>query len=286
MMKAVSYETTTGIDALRIVEGPSPVAGPGEVLVAVESATINPVDLLAVTGGAAARMPGGAPWTPGWDLAGMVAAVGRNVNPSLVGSRVLGFSQWFQTGNGTQASEVVLPFDNVAIASAVLNSAQLTTFGLNGLTALHAVRAANVPKGGTVIVAGASGAVGSFVAELATEQGLTVIPVGRTSDRAQIAALHADAVINTGPLDQAVLDGVKDGGTAISVTMPFDAVRGITSVRVGVKPDKAGLETVLSLAQAGVLRARVGRTFPVEQAIEAYRYFAADKSHDRVVLTF
>ena len=285
-MSAVSFETPTGIEAIRIVETSSPVTGPGAVLVAVEAATINPVDLAAVTGRLLARMPGHGPWTPGWDLAGVVTAVGSGVDPSLIGSRVLGFTQWFQTGIGTQASEVVLPLESVAVASDVLTSAELTTFGLNGLTALHALNAANVPKGGTVIVAGASGAVGGFVVELAEERGLNVIPVGRSTNLGRLAAGGADAVVNAGPPDQTMLDGVKDSGTAISVTTPYDAVRDITSLRVGVKADKTGLETVLRLAQAGVLHARVGRTFPMEQAIDAYRHFAADASHNRVVITF
>jgi len=285
-MKAISFTTTSGVDSIEVSEKSSPVAGQGEVLIAVEAATINPVDLSAVSGALAARMPAEAPWTPGWDLAGIVTAVGGGVDASLVGLRVLGFSQWFQSGNGTQAAEVVLPFENVAVASGGLTPEQLTTFGLNGLTALHALDAAAVPDGGTVIVVGASGGVGGFVAELAKDRGLTVVPVGRSTDRAELAATMADAVVNSGPLDASVLDGVRDNGTAVSVTGVYDSVRGIDSRRVGVQPDKAGLETIVRLAEAGVLTSRVGATFAVDQARDAYRAFAETKSHDRIVITF
>jgi NADPH2:quinone reductase len=285
-MKAVQFAITTGIDAIEVVDQPSPTPGSGEVLVRVEAATINPVDLLAVTGGLGARIPAAAPWIAGWDLAGVVTEVGAGVDPTLVGSTVLGFSQWFATGNGTQASEVVLPFENVAVASGVLTPTQLTTFGLNGLTALHALNAAEVPNGGTVLVVGASGGVGHFVAELATHRGLTVVPVGRATDRDGLASTQADALVNSGPLDQSVLVGVRDGGRAISVTGAHESVRGIEVKRVGVQPDKAGLEQIVSLAEAGVLTVRVGQTFPVEQAADAYRAFAASTSHDRVVITF
>ena len=285
-MKAVRFEETSGVDAIEVVDLESPVPAAGQVLVSVEAATINPVDLSAVTGGLGERIPGTAPWTPGWDLAGVITGVGDGVDAALLGSRVLGFSQWFQSGNGTQAGEVVLPFENVAVATDVLSFEQLTTFGLNGLTALHALNAAKVPDGGTVIVVGASGGVGGFVAQLAAERGFTVIPVGRSTDRDELASAKADALVNSGPLDPSVLVGVKDGGTAVSVTGQYESVRDIHVERVGVQPDKAGLETIVRLAESGALSSNVGKTFPVDQARDAYRSFAEGKSHDRVVITF
>jgi NADPH2:quinone reductase len=284
-MKAVRFETTTGIDAIQVMDVESPVPGAGEVLVTTLAATINPVDLNAVTGGIGDRMPGSAPWIAGWDLAGTVTGVGDGVDASLLGKTVLGFSQWFRTANGTQVSEVVLPFENVAIASGSLKPAELTTFGLNGLTALHALNATELHEGQTVIVAGASGGVGAFVAEIAKDRGLTVIPVGRNTDRAELAKANADAVVNSGPIDESVLEGVKDGGRAISVTGAYEAVRGIQSQRVGVQPDKAGLEEIVRLAESGVLGVRLGKTFPVDAAQDAYRAFADGESHDRVVIT-
>jgi NADPH:quinone reductase len=285
-MKAVSFEQATGIDAIEITDRPSPVPGADEVLIRVHAATINPVDLSAVTGKLGPRMPGASPWVAGWDLAGTVTAVGSDVDPSLIGKTVLGFSQWFNTGIGTQAAEVVLPFENVAVASGNLSPEELTTFGLNGLTALHALNAAEVPDGGTVLVVGASGGVGGFVAELAVERGLKVIPVGRSTDRSELASANADALVNSGPIDPSVLVGVRDGGRVTSVTGEFESVRGIQSRRVGVQPDKAGLETIVRLAESGALTSKVGQTFPVDRAADAYRAFEANESHDRVVITF
>ncbi len=285
-MKVVRFEETTGVDAIQVVDGPSPVPGAGQVLVSTTAATINPVDLNAVTGAIGARMPGKAPWTAGWDLAGTVTGVGDGVDEALLGKTVLGFSQWFSSANGTQAAEVVLPFENVAVAEGSLTPAELTTFGLNGLTALHALNAAQVPDGGTVIVVGASGGVGAFVADIARDRGLTVIPVGHDTDRAELAKTQADALVNSAPLDESVLEGVKDGGRATSVTGAFESVRGIDSQRVGVQPDKAGLEEVVRLAESGILGVRLGETFPVDQAQDAYRAFAESTSHDRVVITF
>ncbi|MEO8262038.1 MAG: alcohol dehydrogenase catalytic domain-containing protein [Pseudolysinimonas sp.] len=125
-----------GIDTLSLSEVPDAVAGTGEVLIAVEAASINPVDRGAATTGYGDKMPGDAPWILGWDLAGTITAVGSGVDAGLVGRRVLGFSQWFKGGPGLQRSQVALPLDNIAVVGDAIPSAQLTTFGLNGLTAL------------------------------------------------------------------------------------------------------------------------------------------------------
>jgi len=70
---------------------------------------------------------------------------------------------------------------------------------------------------------------------------------------------------------------------AMSVTTPATAERGIRSERVGVKVDRAGLETIARLAEEGVLTTRVGATFPAERAADAYR---ADPGDGRIVITF
>ena len=83
-----------GVEHVTVAEVADPSPGQGEVLIATEAATVNPADFAVVTGAAAARLPWGSapPYTPGWDLAGRVVAVGKGVDPSVTGSRVVGFS--------------------------------------------------------------------------------------------------------------------------------------------------------------------------------------------------
>jgi NADPH:quinone reductase-like Zn-dependent oxidoreductase len=283
MMRAVVLPKTGSPDNLEVRELPDPVAGPGEVLIAVEAAGIAPVDRSAVDPGFGDKMPGPAPWILGWDLAGTVRAVGTGVEPALVGRRVLGFSQWFKGGPGTQASLVVLPRDNVAAVGDAIPSAELTTFGLSGLTALQVLDAAELARESLLLV-GATGSVGGFVAQLATHRGIAVLPAFRDTPPSDFAGMELDALINVAPPDPTrYLVGVRDGGVSMSVTTPAVAERGIRSERVGVKVDRAGLETVARLAEEGVLTTRVAATFPAEEAIEAYR---ADPSAGRIVLTF
>jgi NADPH:quinone reductase-like Zn-dependent oxidoreductase len=270
-------------DNLEFREIPDPVAGPGELLIAVEAASIAPVDRGAVETGYGDKMPGPAPWILGWDLAGTVRAVGPGVEPELVGRRVLGFSQWLKGGPGTQASLVVLPRDNVAVVGDAIPSAELTTFGLNGLTALHVLDAAEL-AGATILLVGASGGVGSFVAQIAEQRGIAVLPAGRATPPSDFAGMELDALVNVAPPDPTrYLTAVRDGGVALSVTAPAEAERGIRSKRVGVNVDRAGLETIARLAEEGVLTTRVAATFPAERASDAYR---AEASDGRIVLTF
>jgi NADPH:quinone reductase-like Zn-dependent oxidoreductase len=228
-------------------------------------------------------MPGDAPWVLGWDAAGRVTAVGDDVEPDLVGRRVLVFSQWFKGGPGLQRSDVAIGRDNIAVVGDTIPSPELSTFGLNGLTALQALDAAGLHEGQSVLVLGAGGGVGGFVAQLAEHRGIAVVRGGRDSSHSELAGLELDGLINTAPIDPTnYLKAVADGGVAISVTTPAEAERGIRSSRVGVKVDRTGLETVARLAEEGVLTTEVGLSVPAIQAAEAYRAEVAG----RRVVTF
>ena len=280
MAKAITL-TGVGLSALQLAEIPDAVAGPGEVAIAVEAASINPVDRGAVETGYGEKMPGDAPWILGWDLAGTITAVGSGVDATLAGRRVLGFSQWFKGGPGLQRSQVALPLDNIAVVGDAIPSPELTTFGLNGLTALQVLDAAELKPGQSVLVLGANGSVGGFVAELAEHRGLTVLRGGRETPPSEFAGMELDGLINTAPADPtSYLVAVRDDGVATSVTTPAEAERGIRSSRVGVKVDRAGLETVARLAEEGALTTEVAHTFPAEEFAAAYQ------SSGRTVVTF
>ena len=283
MAKAITL-TGVGAGSLKLTEIPDAVAGPGEVLIAVEAASINPVDRGAVDPGYGEKMPGDPPWILGWDLAGTVTAVGSGIDDIAAGDRVLGFSQWFKGGPGLHRSLVALPRDNVAVVGEGIPSAELTTFGLNGLTALQVLDAAGLGEGQSVLVVGASGSVGGFVAQLADSRGITVLTAGRDTPPANFAGMELDGLINTAPADPShYLVAVRDDGVATSVTTPAVAERGIRSSRVGVTVSRADLETVAPLAEQGLLTTTVAAAFPAERAAEA---FAADGSAGRIVITF
>jgi NADPH:quinone reductase len=300
-----------GLDNVRAgdLEDPTPAAG--EVLVRTEAATVNPADLGVVTGAAAGRFPPGItpPYTPGWDLVGRVIAVGDGVDGGLVGSRVIGFSLWFVSGRGTQASVVSLPASDVVLADGALPSAQLTTVGLNGLTAWWGLAGLGLRQAETLVVTGGAGGVGGFAVELATHRGLEVVAVVRAEDRENALALGArnavaadagelgaavrnvlpggaDAMLDTASIGGPALGALRDGGRYVTVTDVPDAERGIHVSRAFGKMDREGLTTLVAMAGKGELHTPVADIFGVDDAGSAYRTFTQRRGRGRIVLAF
>jgi NADPH:quinone reductase-like Zn-dependent oxidoreductase len=310
-MRAVRL-TDWGIENIHIEDVADPAPTAEEVLIATEAATINPADLGMVTGGFASWLPASitAPYTPGWDLAGRIVAVGDGVDASLVGSRAVGFSNWMQAGRGTQASLVALPQGGVATAGDGLPSAQLTTVSLNGLTAWAALKELALEAGQTLVVAGAAGSVGGFALELAAARGIRVIAAVSERDRdyvlslgasdvaaredgdigaavRKIAADGADALFDTTTsLGRAGLGAVKEGGLLVTSTDPPESERGIRVTKIYGLPDGDALQRLANMASARQLHTPVAREFNVERARAAYEEFASGPHRGRVVLTF
>ena len=309
-MKAVQVGEF-GVEHVTVAEVTDPSPGHGEVLIATEAATINPADFAVVTGAVAARLPWGSapPYTPGWDLAGRVVAAGEGVSPSVIGSRVLGFSLWFESLRGTQAALVALPVGNVVPAPDGLPSTQLTTVGLNGLTAWRGLADLKLGDHETLVVTGAVGSVGGFAVELAASRGFTVIGVVRedqrhaalelgatavvTADDADLAAAvrdiapgGADALLDTASVAGPALAAVRDGGKYVTVTTVPPAERGIDVFRSGGRMDAPALLTLADMASTGRLHTPVARAVGIDDARAAYEAFAGRSGRGRIVLSF
>jgi len=300
-----------GIGHIQTEEVSDSVPGAGEVLIATEAATINPADMAVVSGAAAAGFPPGirAPYTPGWDLAGRVVAVGDGVDSSLRGARVVGFSPWFEAGHGTQASLVALPVSQIAVAPEGLSPTHLTTIGLNGLTAWRAIDELNPLPGETLVITGAAGSVGGFALELAVARKARVIAAVHARDRDAMLALGAsavaatdeggvaravrtilpdgaDALLDTASLAGATLGAIRDGGRYVTTTVTPSSERDIRVTMIYGRADAAALASLVEMATSGRLHTPVAREFPVFQARAAYEEFASGPHRGRIVLTF
>ena len=301
-----------GVENIELRDAPDPEAGDGEVLISTEAATINPADLMMVSGAMASFLPATItpPYTPGWDLAGKVVAGGAGTDPALVGSRVVGFSSWVQTGRGTQASLVALPAANVAVAPDVLPSAQLTTVGLNGLTAWAAIEELDMKAGETLVVAGAAGSVGSFAMQLAASRGLRVIAAVSERDRDDMLARGAsdvapreagdlgstvrellpdgaDALLDTTrSLGTSGLPAIRDGGRYVTVTEGPEPERDISVTMAYGVANAAALATLIDMASNGNLHTAVAKEYEADDARAAYEDFASGSHRGRIVLTF
>lgn len=303
--------TDFGIENVRLVELADPVPTAGEVLIATEAAAINPVDASVVSGAMKGNLPDtfAAPYTLGWDIAGTVIAVGPSADTSMIGARVVGLSMWIRTGQGTQASLVTLPASDVAIAPDGLPSAQLTTIGLNGLTAWRAIDELNPTANETIVITGAAGSVGGFALELALERGARVIAAVSESDRETIRSLGVaeivtreqgdlaaavreivpdgvDALLDTASIGAPTLGAIRDGGRFVTVTVEPQSERDITVTKIYGVPDSAALSRLIEMRTAGRLHTPVAREFDVSDARAAYEEFASGPHHGRIVLTF
>jgi NADPH:quinone reductase len=310
LMRAVRVEQF-GVDKVEVRELPDPVPGAGEVLIATEAATINPADAAVAKGAAAPRFPPGAtgPFTPGWDLVGTITACGDSVDQSVIGTRVIGFSLWFESFRGTQATLVALPIGNVVPAPGVLPATQLTTVGLNGLTAWRGLADLRLTGGEYVVVTGAAGGVGGFAVELAASRGFPVIGVAHRDDTDDVLALGAttvvnadgvdlgarirdvvpggaDALLDTASLGESALGAVRDGGKYVTVTNLPSSERGIDVFRSGGRMDAEGLSTLVDMAGTGRLHTPVAKAFGLDDARAAYQAFANRSGRGRLVLSF
>lgn len=131
-MQAMAYHEY-GEDVLRRMELPVPKVGPGEVLVAVRSASVNPVDWKLMAGGLDALMDVRFPVVPGWDVSGVVAQVGIDTPEFAEGQHVMAYARKDYVHGGTCAEYVVVPARSVAAKPAELDWHSAAGLPLAGL---------------------------------------------------------------------------------------------------------------------------------------------------------
>lgn len=196
-MKAIRVHEYGGPGVLKLDEIPDPQAGPGDLVVRVRAAGVNPVDAY-IHSGTYARTPA-LPYTPGQDGAGEVESVGAGVTEFTAGDRVYvcGVGNTV-AGAGTYAERAVCGRSQLHHLPARVSFGQGAALGVPYCTAYRALfQRANAKAGETVLVHGATGGVGIATVELAHARGLTVIGSGGTDAGLAAARAHgADVVVN------------------------------------------------------------------------------------------
>jgi NADPH:quinone reductase-like Zn-dependent oxidoreductase len=298
-MRAIAIDDFGASPALHDLPVPSP--GEGEVLVRVNASSVNGFDLAVASGAVKSVMEYHLPITLGKDFAGTVEAVGPDVTSLAVGERVFGVLMKPTLGDGTFAEYATA---NVAYAARVPDGLELETAGLLGLAgtaALDAVDAIAPGPGETVLVAGATGGVGSFVLQLAAARGAHVIATSRGEEEERhVRELGAhDTVDPSGDLAAALLALRPDGAHA-AVHLAGDGLEltglvvgggriastlGLSQGHVGNKdvrvatvmavPTAATLERLAQAVVAGQLRVPVQRSYPLAEVPRALIDFAA-----------
>jgi NADPH:quinone reductase len=196
-MKAIRVHEYGGPAVMKLEDVPDPKAGPGDVVVRVRAAGVNPVDAYVHTG-TYARKPA-LPYTPGQDGAGEIESVGTDVTAFKAGDRVYisGVGNTV-SGAGTYAERALCSPSQLHPLPARVSFAQGSALGVPYCTAYRALfQRANAKPGETVLVHGATGGVGIACVELAHARGLRVIGTGGTDAGIAAARGHgADLVVN------------------------------------------------------------------------------------------
>lgn len=287
-----------GPESVEIISVPVRAAGPGEVRVRIEAASVNPADV-GVTDGFFHSI--GLVHQPdhtglGWDFAGTVLEAGAGVDLAP-GTRVAGIVPGFDRDFGSYAEEIVASVDWVAVVPDGLDSALATTVPLNALTADQLVAILGDGEGRRLLVTGAAGAVGGFVVPLAKARGWAVTGLARTSDEAFVRGLGADftaddttggwdAVADAAGLQEAAAGLVRDGGLFAGVrpaALPA-AGAGVTVRAVSVEPDAARLAALLDGTARGVLPTKVASELPLDAVVESLQTVSKGGVRGRVVL--
>ncbi|MGW0085267.1 NADP-dependent oxidoreductase [Streptomyces sp. NPDC003393] len=310
-MKAVSVERAGGPEVLKLVEREVPVPGPTEILVRVHAVGVNPTDWKTRTRGYfyGDEAP---PFVLGFDVAGVVEAVGPGVTVFAPGDAVIGMPR-FPHPASAYAEYVTGPARHFAPAPAGLDHVHAAALPLSGLTAWQAlVDTAHVAAGQRVLVHAAAGGVGHLAVQIAKAQGAHVIGTARTANHEFLRGLGADEAIDYtvrdfesvvhdvdvvldtlgGEITRRSLSTLRTGGTLVSIIPPagFDSslLPSRSDARVTwmlVEPDGNALRSLTELVAKGVLRTEVDSVFPLEQAAEAHRYGQRGRNRGKLVLS-
>ena len=302
-MKAVRFDGYGDVDVLTLAEVPDPVPGPGQVLVRVKAAGINPGEAKIRAGLLHSRWPSTFPSGEGSDLAGIVAAVGADVTDVAVGDEVIGYTD----DRASHAEYVLVPAAHLTAKPAAVPWEVAGGLFVVGATAYAAVRAVSLAAGDVVVVSGAAGGVGTITVQLAHRAGATVIglasernhawltahgviPVSYgdgVADRIRAAAGHVDAFIDLvgdGYVDLALSLGVAPA--RIDTVVNFAAVQehGVKAEGNAAGASAAVLAGLAGLIAAGELEVPVAATFPLAEVQAAYTELAAGHTHGKIVL--
>lgn len=294
-----------GPEVLRAAERAWPRAGPTEVVVRIAAANINPSDIAARSGAHRHRLPDlRPPFVPGWDLAGVVSELGPGARGYAVGDPVVGMIPWVQNAGrvGAYAQAAAVDPGWLAPRPPDLDAVVAATIPLNALTARQALELLAQPAGSTLLITGASGAVGSFATQLAVRAGLRVLAVASDGDEEWVSGLGAETVLarssdlaTVGPVD-ALLDAVpvgaaaaaavRDGGVAV-FTRRVGEIEGRSDVQVHtplVHSDPDALAELTRDVAARRLRTRVARTCDLAQGAAAHALAEGGGLRGKVVL--
>ncbi|MGP4018014.1 NADP-dependent oxidoreductase [Saccharopolyspora sp. 5N708] len=307
-MRAISQDVLGGPEVLREVELPRPAPGLGEVLIQVHAAGLNPTDW---KHRANRRFLGEPPFVLGWDVSGVVEAVGTGVTVHKPGDEVFGMLP-YPRGVGSHAEYVTGPARAFVPKPSNVEHVQAAAIPLAALTAWQAlVDTAGLQAGQRVLIHAAAGGVGHLAVQIAKDRGAYVIGTASAGKHEFLRGLGADELIDYREVDFAtavsdvdvVLDTIagdyrsrslrtlRPGGVLVSI-LPYgrdeiaaEADRlGVRVELLIVEADHAGMNAIRELVEAGRLRAEIAGVFPLAEAAKAHALGETGRTTGKLVL--
>ncbi|PKR85594.1 NADP-dependent oxidoreductase [Heyndrickxia camelliae] len=310
-MKAIVIEQYGGKDQLKEMDVPIPEINDHQVLVEMKATSINPIDWKLREGYLKQMLPFEFPIILGWDAAGVIKKVGKNVKGFQVGDAI--FSRPATTRYGTYAELTAIDEDLLAKKPENISYEEAASIPLAGLTAWQALfDFAQLQKGEKVLIHAGAGGVGSLAIQLAKQKGAYVATTASEKNHAFLKELGADEVIDykTANFEEVLHDYdvvfdtmggeiqaksyqvLKKGGRLVSIVNAPDqdqaAEYGVKASHVWLEPNGKQLEQLASLLQEGKLKAIVGHVLPFsEQGLkEAHALSESHHAKGKIVITF
>ncbi|MEU9572769.1 NADP-dependent oxidoreductase [Streptomyces massasporeus] len=307
-MRAISQDVLGGPEVLKEVRIERPVPKANQVLVRVRAAGVNPTDWKhRATGG----FLGEPPFVLGWDVSGVVEAVGIGVVAFAPGDEVFGMLP-YPYGHGSHAEYVIAPVRALTRKPAGVDHTQAGALPLVSLTAWQALTEhADLQPGQRVLIHAAAGGVGHVAVQIAKARGAYVIGTASAGKHEFLRSIGVDQTIDYRETD--VTEAVKDvdvvldtiggdnslhslrvlrpGGVLVSI-LPVgsddlyeEADRlGVRALRMLVDADRGGMEAIADLMETGKLRATIAGTFPLAEAAEAHALGDTGRTTGKLVL--
>lgn len=296
-MIAARYARYGGPEVIELVEVPEPVPGPGEYLVELRAAGINPADVKVRRGAVPlAPLPSGI----GREYAGVVVAAGEGAERYRTGDEVIGTGEW------VIGERVAAPEELLAAKPAELPWTWAASIPVAVQTAAAAVASQNPQPGDTVLVSAAAGGVGFFASQLAVRRGARVIGTASGHNHELLRELGVEPVLYGDGLEGRVRELAPDGidivldhhgaetiEAALALGVPRERINTTSSYgdRYAVpKVGRKGMnrELVEQLAAElvdGSLRLRVEAEYPLAEIVDAYRRLESGHLAGKIVLT-
>ncbi|MDH3237909.1 MAG: NADP-dependent oxidoreductase [Deltaproteobacteria bacterium] len=313
-MRAIVIESFGGPEVLRPADVPTPEPAADEVLIEVAYAAVNPVDWKIREGMLAGMFPHEFPVILGWDAAGTVKGVGKNVTGFRIGDRVYAYCRKPKVRFGTYAEFVTMDHAAVAPMPKNVGFAEAAGIPLAGLTAWQSLfDAAKIKGGHKVLIHAGAGGVGSLAIQFAKHAGAEVLTTAGSANHAYVKSLGADVAIDYkkenfidavrkrepggidlvydavgGEVQRKSYEVLKKGGRLVAIVNPpvdEEARRyGVEASHVFVSPDGEQLRRIGALIESGAVKPPAIQEMRLEDAAEAQRRSQAGHVRGKIVL--